>query len=190
MADIKTQKLIYHLTAFENLPSVLAQGLKPRSQLTRFHDVADQDIIQKRSTLRLENCVPFHWFVKNPFDGSVQTAHRNKPFALICVRREVAARNNWSVIPRHPLANAEIELLNYEAGFAAIDWETMNKRDYHDSNCKSVCMAECLAPGTVPVSQFCNIYVRTSELEKKARAWATQQKVTVYIDVNENMFLR
>lgn len=190
MADIKNQKLIYHLTAFENLPGILAEGLKPRSQLTYFQDVADKEIIQKRKNLALENFVPFHWFAKNPFDGGVQAAHRDKAFSLISVRRELAAENNWKVISRHPLADAAIELLDYRIGFATIDWEMMNRRAYQEPNCKSVCMAECLAPGAVSASMFFSIYVRNAELEQRARAWANQQEVTVGIDVNENMFLR
>lgn len=190
MADIKNQKLIYHLTAFENLPNILAKGLKPRSQLAGFQDVADHEIIKKRHILNLENFVPFHWFTKNPFEGSVQATHRDKAFALITVRREVAAKYNWKVIPRHPLANSEIELLDYKLGFDSIDWEMMNRREYHEPNCKSVCMAECLSPNTVPVSMFFNIYVRNVELEHQARALANQQKEAVTIDVNENMFLR
>lgn len=190
MVDIKNQKLIYHLTAFENLPGILAEGLKPRSQLTYFQDVADKEIIQKRKYLALEKLVPFHWFAKNPFARGVQAAHRDKAFALISVHRELAAKENWKVIPRHPLANAEIELLDYQSGLATIDWETMNRREYQEPNCKSVCMAECLAPGTVPAKMFFSIYVRNAELEQRARAWANQHAVTVGIDVNENMFLK
>ena len=66
----------------------------------------------------------------------------------------------------------------------------MNQRDYHDPNCKSVCMAECLAPGPVPISQFFSIYVRNVELEQKIKTWANRQGVVVGIDVNENMFLK
>lgn len=124
----------------------------------------------------MENFVPFPWFAKNPFDGGVQAAHRDKVFALISVRRELAAGNNWKVIPRHPLANAEIELLDYRIGFATIDWEMMSRREYQEPNCKSVCMAECLAPSTVSASMFFSIYVRNGQLEQQARAWMNQQK--------------
>jgi hypothetical protein len=106
------------------------------------------------------------------------------------VKRELAARKNWKILPRHPLASGEMELLDYADGFEAIDWEKMNQRDYRDPNCKSVCMAECLAPGKVAVSQFFAIYVRDTTIERKVRTWANRQGVTVGIDVNENMFLR
>lgn len=190
MADYKDKKLIYHLTAISNIPSILETGLLPRNQLTAFEDVADKEIIQKRLGLVLEGYVPFHWFVNNPFDGIVQKTHKGKPFALIAVHRDWAARENWKILPRHPLANNEMELLDYAPGFESIDWETMNQRDYRDPNCKSICMAECLAPGAVPVSKFFAIYVRSAALEQKIRTWANQKGVAVGIVVNENMFLK
>lgn len=191
MADYKSKKLIYHLTALKNIPSILEKGLLPRNQLTGFQDVTDKEIIQKRQGLVLESYIPFHWFVKNPFDGIVQRKHKDTPFALIAVERELASRKNWKILPRHPLANSEMELLDYAEGFEAIDWETMNQRNYHDPNCKSVCMAECLAPGTVPVSLFFAIYVRDSMIERKVRTWANRQGVTIrHVYVNENMFPR
>ena len=67
MADIKKQSLIYHLTSLENVPSILDQGLLPRSELTRFTDVADGDILSSREGLNLQNYVPFHFFARNPF---------------------------------------------------------------------------------------------------------------------------
>lgn len=190
MADYKNKKLIYHLTPLKNIPSILEKGLLPRNQLSNFEDIADQEIIQKRQGLVLEGYVPFHWFAGNPFDGIVQKTHKDTPFAPIAVHRELAANSNWKVLPRHPLANDAMELLDYAAGFDAIDWNTMNQRDYRDTNCKSVCMAECLAPGTVAASQFFAIYVPSVELERKVRTWANRLGVRVGVDVNEYMFLK
>lgn len=190
MADYKNKKLIYHLTALKNIPSILEKGLLPRNQLTTFQDVADKEIIQKRQGLVLEGYVPFHWFVGNPFDGIVQKTHKTTPFALIAVHRSLAATRNWKILSRHPLANGEMELHDYAAGFETIDWETMNQRDYRDPNCKSVCMAECLAPSPVAVSQFFAIYVRNAVLEQKIRTMVNRQGVAVGVDVNENMFLK
>ena len=53
----------------------------------------------------------------------------------------LASNQNWRIIPRHPLANDNIQLMDYAAGFQAIDWEVMNLRDYHDLHSKSICMA-------------------------------------------------
>lgn len=108
MLSIKDQKLIYHLTHFQNLPSILANGLLPRAQLAQFIDVADPDIIEDRAALQLEQHVPFHWFARNPFDGIVQKSRRGERFALIAVDRQLARSQNWKVVPRHPLSNESI----------------------------------------------------------------------------------
>lgn len=147
--NIKEQKLLYHLTSVENLDGIFQEGLRPRAELTDFTDVADSEILKKRKALELDCYVPFHWFAANPFDGSVQRNRPDSKFVLISVYRSMAKQNGWKVIPRHPLANDSIQLFDYDEGFEAIEWEVMNSREYHDAHCKSICMAECLAPGVV-----------------------------------------
>ena len=185
MADIRDQKLLYHLTALDNLPSIFSDGLKARAHVVAFRDVADHQIIEKRKSFGLEGFVPFHWFAKNPFDGSVQIAHRNKPFVLITVHRALAQREGWKIIPRHPLSNDEIELLDYAKGFDAIDWPTMNKRDYLDPISKSVCMAKA-----VPVSSFCKIFVPSPDIERLVMDETAELEQAIDVVVNENMFLK
>jgi hypothetical protein len=190
MADIKDQKLIYHLTALENMSSISSEGLKARAQILGFRDVADHQIIDNRKILGLETFGPFHWFAKNPFAGSVQITHRNNPFVLITVHRELAEREGWKVIPRHPLANDQIELLDYSSGFKAIDWQLMNKRDYSDPLSKSVCMAECLSPITVPVAFSYTVFVPNTDIAKVVIDEANKIAQAVDVVVNENMFLK
>jgi hypothetical protein len=185
MTDIKDQKLLYHLTSIYNVEAILKDGLKPRAELQTFTDVADGEIIQSRRHLSLENYVPFHWFARNPFDGRVQADRPKDVFVLICVKRTLAAARNWKVIPRHPLASGNIELMDYANGFAAIDWEMMNHRDYHDPYCKSVCMAECLSPTTVSRNDFSNIFVYCEKSEEYIRRLDSHINITV----NNNMFL-
>ncbi|MBV2181248.1 MAG: DUF4433 domain-containing protein [Castellaniella sp.] len=189
MPDIKEQKLIYHLTSLENIPGILERGLLPRSHLQDFEDVADQEIIEGRRGHGLENYVPFHWFSRNPFDGRVQENRPDEAFVLIAIRRDVAQRENWRVIPRHPLANSTPQLLDYMSGFAAIDWETMNIRDYHDPECKSICMAECLSPGPVPVSKFFKIYVPNEAVSEKILEIIDDLNLSLEVSINPGMFL-
>jgi len=189
MPNIKDQKLLYHLTSLNNLGSILRAGLQPRARLKGFSDVADHEILQKRSALGLENYVPFHWFSRNPFDGGVQSTRRNESFVMITVQRTLASQKNWKVIPRHPLANDNIQLMDYAEGFQAIDWEAMNRRDYHDPHSKSVCMAECLSPTVVPVDKFFAIYVPNASIERQVRGIAAQLKLGFNVDVNKHMFL-
>lgn len=188
MTDIKDQKLLYHLTLLSNLPSILEHGLKPRCQLNTFDDIADQNIIANREIFDLDQFVPFHWFTKNPFDGRVQ-CDINRPFVLIAVYRTLAKRENWRVIPQHPLANTKPEMLDYEEGMATIDWEKMNERDYRDDYCKSVCMAECLSPRVIMPSDFALIYAPTSEVEEIIESELGRLAISVKIDVNKNMFI-
>ncbi|GGX27476.1 DarT ssDNA thymidine ADP-ribosyltransferase family protein [Undibacterium squillarum] len=189
MSDIKKQKLIYHLTSLENMSGILEHGLLPRAHLQDFADVADQEIIEGRSDYGLENYVPFHWFARNPFDGRVQIDRPDEDFAIIAVRRSVAQRENWKVIPRHPLANVEPELLDFQRGFDVINWETMNTRNYHDPECKSICMAECLSFGPVPVSKFFKIYAPNDEVAEAIGEMIDNMDLELEVDVNPGMFL-
>lgn len=188
MPDIKTQKLLYHLTAIDNVASILQSGLKPRAQLQNFADVANPEIILNRAAHELENYVPFHWFARNPFDGRVQYDHPDKTFVLFTVRRALAQVENWTVIPRHPLASAVPDRLEYAQGVQAIDWDTMNRRDYHESDCKSVCMAECLSPRIVYATDFFKIYVPHEAAAKKVRDIIAGLRLRLEVDVNSGMF--
>lgn len=189
MPDIKEQKLIYHLTSLGNMPGIFESGLLPRARLRNFEDVADQEIIAGRREYGLENYVPFHWFARNPFDGRVQVDRSGEEFALITIRRSLAERENWKVIPRHPLANAAPQLLDYLPGVDAIDWETMNIRDYRDPECKSICMAECLSPGPVPVSKFFKIYVPSETVADEILGMIEGLSLELEVGVNRGMFL-
>lgn len=189
MADIASQKLLYHLTPLKNVHGILKVGLKPRSELVNFEDVADSEILKKRQVFGLENYVPFHWFSRNPFDGGIQSNHRDDYFVIFSVYRSLAREQGWKVIPRHPLANDSIRLLDYDQGIGAIDWETMNRRDYHDAYCKSVCMAECLSPRTVPITDIFKIFVPDNIVEKFVSSLMIKRGVRIAVGVNPAMFL-
>lgn len=159
---IKNGKLLYHLTALENLASILQQGLLSRSELDNeeFNDVADGKILHSRQSHQLDKYVPFHFFARTPFDYSVQHNHPDKDFVLIAVQREVAKANAWKIVPTHPLAEEGYQILDYDAGMAAINWDLIEQRDYDDRACKVACMAECLSPLCVKHNIFCSIYVK------------------------------
>ncbi|MFA0930123.1 DarT ssDNA thymidine ADP-ribosyltransferase family protein [Pseudomonas syringae pv. tagetis] len=186
--SIKERFFVYHLTSVENLDGIFKEGLKPRASLTKFTDVADNDIIKKRKALGLDCYVPFHWFASNPFDGKVQLSRPQSKFVLISVYRSFAKQNRWKIIPRHPLANDAIELLDYDQGFEKIDWDLMESRDYLDPACKSVCMAECLSPSAVPPQNFSRIYVPNNGMEELCAAKMHEAKLKIPISVNPGMF--
>lgn len=189
MADIQLQKLLYHLTDIENLDNILAQGLLPRSHLAHFSDVADCEIITSRKKLSLEDYVQFHFFPGSPFDGRVQLNNRQKEFVLITVRRDFAQANDWKIIPTHPLATANIQLLDYVDGLTAIDWVQMNKRDYHDTVSRNACMAECLSPRVVPATKFFSIYVANQKNEEQVNSLKSTYNLSFHVNINQNMFM-
>lgn len=186
--DISKQKLIFHLTDINNLEAIFSDGLKPRSLLKGFSDVADPDIIDSRRALRLEEFVPFHFFAGNPFDGRVHLDNRGKKFVLITVHRNHAKANNWKIIPRHPLSGIAITLLDYDAGMSAIDWVTMNLRKYDNDECRRICMAECLSPETVPAKDFFSIYVPDVETENTVNALKQKHGLKMYVNNSPKMF--
>lgn len=172
----------------EGRDGIFRDGLKPRAGLSGFKDVADAEILKKRQALQLDNYVPFHWFAKNPFDGSVQRNRPEAQFVLISVYRSTAKQYGWKVIPRHPLAGDSIQLLDYEQGFEAIEWDVMSSRDYLDPHCKSICMAECLAPGIVKPDAFFKIFTPSEEVDALCVAKLQAADVNVQTSVNQRMF--
>lgn len=187
--NIKDQFFVYHLTSVENLNGIFKDGLKPRADLEGFTDVADSEIIKKRKAYNLDRFVPFHWFAANPFDGRVQLDRPRDKFVLISVFRTFAKQNGWKVIPRHPLADDDIQVLEYNEGFEAINWELMNTRAYQNSECKNVCMAECLSPRVVNPKTFSRIYVPNEEVKTLCEAKMRVAKLVTPISVNPGMFL-
>lgn len=188
MVAIREQKLIYHLTSVMNLSSILKNGLQPRSILTSFHDIADVEILAGRADHGLDRHVPFHWFSRNPFDGRVQRDRPGEPFVLITVHRSIAKALNWKVLPRHPLAKKNLVIYDYQKGFDRIDWALMETRDYHNPECKSVCMAECLSPGAVNTSNFFRIYAPTEQIKREATKEIDRHRLKLDVTVNRGMF--
>lgn len=166
--NVKDGKLLYHLTQLSNLDSILKYGLISRKSVMgnegQFFDVADGEIITKRTKLGLDEYTPFHFHPYSSFDVAVKNKYRDKEFIYICITREVAKHNSFKILPRHPLSVDENhELLNYTEGFEAIDWDTMHTLGTEDRYTKSVKMAECLTDLIVPANLFQSIYVKSEE---------------------------
>ncbi|KYG83692.1 DarT ssDNA thymidine ADP-ribosyltransferase family protein [Roseivirga echinicomitans] len=188
----KEGKLLYHLTALDNLPSIIENGLKPRAQLKKFTDVADPEIIVHRSDFNLNSSVPFHFYAPTPFSGSVQKAWPKEQFVYLTIERKLALKNNFGVIPRHPLS-FKSDPLPYNKGIDTIDWELMGKRDYLDHDCKEVCMAECLTHEPILFEFIRFIYVKNEPdriLVNDFMKKATKTHSGFSIFINPNMFVK
>jgi len=191
---IEEQALLYHLTDIENIDSIFEYGLLSREELNQsgkvaYTDVADQEIIKKRKELGLERHVPFHFFTKNPFDYAAVKGNRDKEFVLIALRRTIAKSRGWKIVTRHPLASSGVEVLGYDEGMQAINWDCMNQRDFDDDECKSICMAECLSPKPVSASDFLNISVKNIDLQKKVEGLAKSANISVHVNLAPHMLV-
>ncbi|EPC4488748.1 TPA: DUF4433 domain-containing protein [Serratia liquefaciens] len=185
---IQNQSFLYHLTCIDNLDNIISSGLRSRASLGNdFVDVADGEIIQGRGAQTLETMVPFHFFANNPFDGRVKNDHKDKIFCLIAVNRNFARQNSWKIIPQHPLASTGLQLMDYDSGFAAINWELMNQRDYRNTECKSVCMAECLSPKTVEAKDFASFYVNNDKSKKHVEGLLKASNLSKFVNINPAM---
>ncbi|MGF1769614.1 DUF4433 domain-containing protein [Enterovibrio makurazakiensis] len=187
---IRDQKLLYHLTAIENVENILSKGLLPRDGLADFSDVADRDILEGREAHDLDKMVPFHFFVKNPFDGRVRLNNPDAEFVYITINREFAREDGWVISPRHPLAIGGFDIKSYDEGMEAIDWKLMDQRDYKNNpESKRVCMAECLSLKAVEAKHFNSIVVETQEAKERVERLRNALGLRFYVNHNPNMFV-
>jgi len=157
---ISEGKLLYHLTALDNVESIIKNGLLCREIIRPITDVADPEIIEKRRELGLLSYVPFHFFAKNPFDGAVIKKHPETKFVYLTVYRKDAQRGNWKIIPRHPLKCEKSEIYSYDIGLTQMNWDLIERRRFTDPDCKFACMAECLVHQKLDIHDIRCIHVK------------------------------
>lgn len=186
----KNGKLLYHLTALDNLESIIDNGLKPRKKIDfSIVDVADPEILQSREKFGLEEHTPFHFFSSTPFAGAAQLSQKDKEFIYITITRDLAKSNNFTIIPTHPLHYTESPL-GWDEGIETINWDLMHKRDYADHECKETCMAESNFKGTVLAEHFNCIFVRTEEVRANVLELFRQKNLAINVSTNSYMFLK
>ena len=171
----KDGKLLYHVTALDNLENIFRNGLLSRNEAIERgllqKSIANPDILEKRDTKNMLQYVPFHFFEKTAFTGAVYKAHPETTFCVITIHRDFAKENNFKIYTTHPLSTTsdkEPELMNYDEGLAAIDWDSLEERNFiKNKKSKNSGMAECLAPSPVMPSDFQSIYVPTEGIKLK-----------------------
>lgn len=187
---IRDKQLLYHLTSLDNLGKILRRGLLPRGQLCKFDDVASQEIIDFRRDAGLNDYVPFHFFSKNPFDGRVQKDYPEKIFIYICVNRTYARNHDFKILTMHPIAlGPDFVLHNYDEGMNCIDWDTMEKTDYHNDYCRHVCMAECLCDHAIDSDDFSHVFVRTELVKDHVERKCNEILGYIPFNVNVNYYM-
>jgi len=167
----KTGKLLYHLTKLSNLESIIQNGVLPRKTILEqgiaFGDVADEQIISKRKSLGLDKYTPFHFHPYSAFDIAVRRIYHSEDMIYLCIDRECARRNEFKVLPKHPLSEYECILYDYDEGISLIDWKTMMETNRTDDYAKQVKMAECLTDKRIPVERLTCIYVASQAVKDK-----------------------
>ncbi|MBK3493973.1 DUF4433 domain-containing protein [Viridibacillus sp. YIM B01967] len=189
LVTTKSGKLLYHLTKFKNLESILKKGLLPRSLLIKeginFKDVADNKIITKRTEMKLDEFVPFHFHPHSAFDHAVKNAHDDE-FVYICITRNFAKNNDFKVLPIHPLTTSDdCEIYDYDEGIESIDWDTMSQKGNDETYVKQVKMAECLSEYGIEAKGFRSICVGDKDLQKRVLKLleANKLKGKMYVDI-------
>ena len=190
---IEKQKLLYHITAVDNIESILKNGLQARTNVQNFTDVAEQDIIDFRNQTGISHLIPFHFFLGTPFAGVVQKNHPDKEFLYITIHRDIAKKNNFKIFPTHPKHMNPLEAYDYEEGMKKIDWELMNERNYDNYECKEVCMAECVAPFKAILPKvFHSIIVKSEDTKTYIEELCKnilEEKCSFHIDVRPEWFV-
>ena len=102
----------------------------------------------------MDEYIPFHFHPHTAFDLAVKKQHANDEMMYICISRKLARKNNFKVLPKHPLSLEDYQLYDYEEGFKRIDWDTMAKIGLTDSDSKQTKMAECLSAKVIPGRLF------------------------------------
>ena len=150
------------------MPSIIEYGLLPRkyAKQFKFKDVANQEIIEKRSKFNLDEYTPFHFHPYSAFDVAVKSEHKDDNLIYICIRREDARANGFKILPKHPLSISECTLYEYDEGFNKIDWEAMQTPGNENEYVKHVKMAECITDLMIPVDGFASIYVKDDETKE------------------------
>ena len=179
--SIRDKKLLYHLTLIDNLPSIIRNGLLSRNMLKRqqieFPDVADSDIIRKRGAT-LGDYIPFHFHQRSYFDYAINAKCGWKNLIYLCVQREYARKNNFKIIPAHPLTAHSLRnltMMDYDKGFDAIDWAKMDceyseMMEYGESDIheiQQVRMAECLTDKVISFRELTCIFYLTDDRKKE-----------------------
>lgn len=188
---IEKLQSIYHLTSIRNLPSIIHDGLLSRVSLQEkqiaYTDIANEDILSKRTKKGLDQCVPFHFHTHTEFDVAVQKQRQSEgPYIYLAVNRSVARDKKFKIILRHPISSgSEIKILEYDEGFSQIDWDVMNTPKGNPPNPNydgHVRMAECISPYCdVPFEDIYTIFVPNEDVKNQVellvKSYSTQVRV-------------
>lgn len=160
--DAKNDDQLYHTTHIDNLESILKHGMLSRkgvSNLKKYTDIANDEIIEQREMYGLSKYVPFHFYATTPFDGAVKSEYGGANLVTITIRRTYARENEFKILPIHPLSG-QFKLFHYDEGYDKINWEVIDTpiKKCTDPNSKQIKMAEALSVNAINPNDFFQIY--------------------------------
>ncbi len=171
--NVKNQKLLYHLTQVDNFQSIVHNGMLPRKTIienhVHFSNVANMDIINKRTELGLDAFTPFHFHPYSAFDVAVKNTYDAQRMMYMCIKRSLARDKAFKILPKHPLSLEECVLYDYDEGVDLIDWDTMTTKNLNSDYAKEVKMAECLTDLVIPINWFSQLYVPSEEVKDELK---------------------
>ena len=99
-------------------------------------------------------------------------------------------KNEFLIIPTHPLDRDAPEILSYEEGFRRINWEILDRerRDYHQPEIKKACMAECDINLLIPPEAFRYVYLYDQTAYRQLLELPQGRQFRNKLVVNPNMF--
>lgn len=143
---------IYHITHWRNLPGIIAnQGLFSCSDLKKhqveYHDLANQDIQDRRATKRvpcgpggyLHDYVPFYFAPRSPMlyvinRGGPRYPEKQDPVVhLVSTAEAVYADNRPAVFTDGHAIMALSDFYTDLADLDKVDWEVMESRQWNDT---------------------------------------------------------
>jgi len=170
MRNVRSGKLLYHLTKIDNLESILNLGLLSRRSLEdknkKFKDITEKTAVESSKELELDKFVPFHFSPYTSFDN-VDREKFSDNLIYICVDRECAKNKNFKIIPKKPINTDKIELMNFNAGMEEIEWKYMGKCYDCNDEITEIRGAECVTEDCVSMDSVFSIYVKDQETETR-----------------------
>jgi hypothetical protein len=173
MVDIQESVLFWHLTSFDNMKSILKDGLLSRDKLlgSEFINDASPELIEERKEKELDKYVPFHFVLWNAYDKKILADKKNKDkqFCYITIHQDLALDSRRYKISIGYPNHKEIELRNYDDCKNEIDKKRRNTDIAYGKSSrkdKEESLGECLALDCVSSEYFKYIFVKT-EVDKK-----------------------
>lgn len=205
-------KLLYHITYYRNLRSILQKGellahTKVESNRLTFEDIAHSHIQNKRSNTRVEvspygmlhDYVPFYFAPRSPMlyaikNGSVEGFEGTQSDIIYLVtntNKIVEVKKKFVFTDGHAIM-ALTEFYNDLSDLNEVDWSVMESKYWNDTDefpdRKRRRQAEFLVYESVPVEKFLGIAVYNERIKLEVEAILNEYEVKMHVLERPNFY--